>query len=84
MCGGLACVRQTPFHAAAHIKHQGDADAGRFAMKISDRPRPSRFKNLEITGGQIADEPPFVIPNNGCDAHHVYTRSKRRYRGLLR
>jgi hypothetical protein len=83
MFGGLPRVRQMVFHTAADIEQQRDADARGLAMEIGDRSWPARFQNLEIARREIADEPSFVIPHDGCDAYDVHTRSEGRDRRLL-
>ncbi len=74
----LARVLQMPFHAAADVEEQRDADAGDVAAKIRDGARTSVLEDLEVAGGQVLDESTLVISDDGRNADQIDARSERR------
>src|SRR5439155_26900859 len=78
MARRFARVGEPRFHAAAHVEEQRDAHAGEVAPEIGDAPHLAGIEDLEIAGGQILDEPAFVIANDRAHTNEVDAGFERR------
>ena len=83
MARGFARLAHQTFHAAADVKQQGHADAGKIGTKIADGAPHAAVEDFEVPLRQVAHETALSVADNRRHAHEIDARREGGDGGLL-